>query len=56
VNFAVLGPFLLLMSASVAFAFTGIAVDAFALGVSYFFYRKHVHDHELPREPAAAIP
>ena len=56
VNFAVLGPFLLLMSASVAFAFTGIAVDAFVLGVSYFFYRKHVHDHELPREPAAAIP
>jgi polysaccharide transporter, PST family len=56
VNFAVLGPFLLLMSPSAAFAFTGIAVDAFGLAMSYSFYRKHVNDHEYPREPAGAIP
>ena len=55
VNFAVLGPFLLLMSPSAAFASTGVAVDAFGLAMSYSFYRKHMHDHELPREPAGAI-
>jgi PST family polysaccharide transporter len=55
-NFALLGPFLLLMSAPVAFALTGVALDAFALAMSYSFYRRHVHEHEHPPEPTEAIP
>jgi PST family polysaccharide transporter len=55
-NFAVLGPFLLFMSPSLAFAYTGIAVDACGLAMSYSFYRKHVNDHERPLPSAEAIP
>ena len=55
-NFALLGPFLLLMPAPAAFAYTGIALDAFALAMSYSFYRRHVHQHEQSTEPAPALP
>ena len=57
-NFVLLGPFLWLMKPAVAFAWVGIAVDAFAFVMSYFFYRRHVHEHEhaSPAEPEQAVP
>jgi O-antigen/teichoic acid export membrane protein len=54
VNFAVLGPFLLLVSAPAAFALTGVAVDAFAFAMSYLFYRRHVHEHDRPPQAGQA--
>lgn len=53
VNFAALGPLLLLMSPPAAFAMAGVTVDVFAFSMSYFFYRKHVHEHEHLSEQAA---
>jgi polysaccharide transporter, PST family len=55
-NFAALGPLLLLFPPAVAFASAGLVVDAFAVAVSYFFYRRNVHLHEHPQEPAGVLP